>query len=112
MNAEVLHEMNGLLAEQVDAFAAVLEQRDRARNVAVALEQQCANYERAFTEHKCPACEGTGAQFSGVEHLGAREVIGCLECEGTGVGIGGAYTEIRRLRDRLATVGATGETTR
>jgi hypothetical protein len=112
MSAGVLYELNGLLAEQVDAFAAVLEQRDLARDLAVQLEQQCARYEQAFTEDQCPACDGSGGQFSGVEYAGTREVVGCDECEGTGVGIGGAYAEIRRLRDefsRLAAVGATGE---
>lgn len=48
MSTEVLHEMNGLLAEQVDAFAAVIEQRDLARDVAVQLEQETARLREAL----------------------------------------------------------------
>ena len=33
---------------------------------------------------KCPSCDGSGQEYSGVEHMGAREVIGCGDCAGTG----------------------------
>lgn len=36
------------------------------------------------TDNKCEACDGTGSEFSGVEYMGQREVVGCDECCGTG----------------------------
>lgn len=32
----------------------------------------------------CLPCKGTGSDYSGVEHMGIRELVSCDECMGTG----------------------------
>lgn len=103
MSAEVLHEMNGLLAEQVDAFAAVLEQRDLARDVAVQLEQQVA---AVLALHR-PIEGGMGNELDNGRSYGHMSCV-CTAC-GTPdeYGVKWPCATVRAVG-----VGATGETDR
>jgi len=47
----------------------------------------------------CTTCGGAGVEYSGVEHMGQREVIGCGDCLGTGYD--DPLKEIERLRTVL-----------
>lgn len=53
------------------------------------------------TDNKCEACDGTGSEFSGVEYMGQREVVGCDECCGTG--FADVSEGVESLRVELAT---------
>jgi DnaJ-class molecular chaperone len=52
----------------------------------------------------CDSCEGTGTEWSGVEHMGAREVVGCQDCRALGV-VPKYEAEVHKLRAEVERFG-------
>ena len=64
---------------------------------------------KQFDDNDCANCGGTGSELSGVEHMGAHEMIGCDWCAGTGfedvyLGVGRLRTEVIELTVTLKAV--------
>lgn len=55
---------------------------------------------KQFDDNTCTNCGGTGSEPSGVEYMGAHEMIGCDWCCGTG--FDDIYLGVERLRTEIA----------
>jgi len=55
---------------------------------------------KQFDDNDCKNCGGTGSEPSGVEYMGAHEMVGCEWCAGTG--FDDIYLGVERLRTEVA----------